>query len=820
PLEVGWDGENRYTPVLRIKEPAQPSVLKLKDGMKVLVTGGGSGITAEIIKDLANKTKLELHIIDIADFDKSEQAQGIVQELKNRNAKVKYFNLDVLNFNGLKKIVDENGPYRGIIHGAGIDRSKLITEKSQEEFNLIYDVKVKGAFNLLTATKNNPIEFFLTFSSVSGRFGNRGQTDYSAANDTINKIHGPIKKIHPKCVVKTIGWSAWAETGMASKGTTKTVLSAAGVTFIPINKGVALAFNELTNGYEKEVYYSGSLGPLDKEGIMKWEEGIHSTDYLKITSIKSISPLIDEVLEQKNDFIIVKRVFDGKREKFLPDHKIFGKMVVPGVMGLEMFAEVANILIPNKKILAFEDVEFKNPIGVDGPIEVKIEGKVIERGDIDRIRFIITSEVEVKGIKKLQENFIGTIALGDKITKKSKKSLKDIIQGIPIKKEIQREAIYKILFHGETFKVIDSITLFENDETISNYYPIKQSLLDSNTGFKDKDLLTSPLQCESAFQAAGIYVLDQHKMMALPFTTRLIEIQKKIDIQEKVIIYSKFKERKENTFILDLEIFDLQGNPIISIKDFEMKGYMKLEEKFEKANNIPYEEIKTSWDKPRIFRLRIDSLDDNLDYYKQFFSKDEWDLLFTEKMIEKRKKEHLAGRLIAKCAIALKEKTEQGLAVKLEEINIITVKTGKPYGQLNNNKYNLSISHSNDWAIASISDEEHGADIELIEKRDSSFQKESFTQEELKKLETSIKKLKLTNDEAITLLFSSKEALFKKLGLGLKGGLKKVNLTDIEKIIHRSKDRINDFKIKLNYESQSYGIMTMILDDYVISVTK
>ncbi|MFO8050855.1 MAG: beta-ketoacyl synthase N-terminal-like domain-containing protein, partial [Thermoplasmatota archaeon] len=62
-LEVGWDGQSRYRPVLRIIEPPSPKVLDLEDGMKILVSGGGAGITAEIVREMAHKAKLRLHLL-------------------------------------------------------------------------------------------------------------------------------------------------------------------------------------------------------------------------------------------------------------------------------------------------------------------------------------------------------------------------------------------------------------------------------------------------------------------------------------------------------------------------------------------------------------------------------------------------------------------------------------------------------------------------------------------------------------------------------------------------------------------------------------
>jgi phosphopantetheinyl transferase len=186
-------------------------------------------------------------------------------------------------------------------------------------------------------------------------------------------------------------------------------------------------------------------------------------------------------------------------------------------------------------------------------------------------------------------------------------------------------------------------------------------------------------------------------------------------------------------------------------------------------------------------------------------------------MTDKRKVEHLAGRLTAKAVIAWTERTENGNIIELKDINVITVKDGKPYGKWDDKKYNISISHSNEWAIVSISNIQHGIDIELIEKRDPSFVKEMSTQNEIKVLKSSAKSIDLKEEVAQTMLFSAKEALLKKLGVGLSGGLKKVNLKNIKRMARKRKDQVTYYILELSFGSKSYEVSAIILDDYVVA---
>ena len=62
----------------------------------------------------------------------------------------------------------------------------------------------------------------VVFSSIAGRFGNRGQTDYSAANDLLCKWIAKLRTTRPATRAIAIDWTAWAGIGMASRGSIPT----------------------------------------------------------------------------------------------------------------------------------------------------------------------------------------------------------------------------------------------------------------------------------------------------------------------------------------------------------------------------------------------------------------------------------------------------------------------------------------------------------------------------------------------------------------------------------------------------------------------
>ena len=76
----------------------------------------------------------------------------------------------------------------GVVHFAGLERSKLAVDKTVEEFMLIFRTKSDSAINLWKSGVVKEKGFWVMVSSIAGKFGNLGQTDYAAASDYIAKF--------------------------------------------------------------------------------------------------------------------------------------------------------------------------------------------------------------------------------------------------------------------------------------------------------------------------------------------------------------------------------------------------------------------------------------------------------------------------------------------------------------------------------------------------------------------------------------------------------------------------------------------------------
>ncbi len=153
-----------------------------------------------------------------------------------------------------------------LIHAAGLEVSHFLPDKPQAEYDLVFDVKADGWFNLLHALRDADVGTAVVFSSIAARFGNAGQTDYSAANDLLCKSISSMRRGGAMDRGIAIDWTAWAEIGMASRGSIPKMMEMAGIDMLPPQVGVPIVRRELTAaGPGGEVLVAGSLGLMLEE---------------------------------------------------------------------------------------------------------------------------------------------------------------------------------------------------------------------------------------------------------------------------------------------------------------------------------------------------------------------------------------------------------------------------------------------------------------------------------------------------------------------------------------------------------------------------
>ena len=254
---------SRYAPTMILAgrsalpgpEPAELSGLadgrEIKQALIGMLKSGGGAVTPAAVESAYQRL---LKDRDIA---------GNMDALKKTGAKIEYVQADVRDGKGFKKIIDDiyrtYGRLDGVVHGAGIIEDRLVEDKSPESFDRVFDTKADSAFILSRSLRADSLRFIVFFTSVAGSFGNRGQSDYAAANELVNKLALYMdKKINGRVVA--MNWGPWKKVGMVTQEVERQ-FKERGIQLIPPAAGIASFERELVCGRKGDVEVVFGDGP-------------------------------------------------------------------------------------------------------------------------------------------------------------------------------------------------------------------------------------------------------------------------------------------------------------------------------------------------------------------------------------------------------------------------------------------------------------------------------------------------------------------------------------------------------------------------------
>ena len=402
-VEVGYRKTERVvlTPTPAPLNYGSPE-LSIASDWVILATGGARGITAEVSKKLALRYKPTIILAgrsplppeeppETAAHESAEalkkalidQMRGSHQNLTPRQvetvlsetlrdremrknfaamvdagATVHYHQVNVLDEKAfgafIRHIYNTYGRLDGVIHGAGVIEDKRIEDKTPGSFDRVFDTKAHSAFVLSRSLRSNLLKFLVFFSSVSGRFGNRGQSDYAAANEVLNKMAAYLDRRWTGRMV-SVNWNPWAEVGMASASIRKR-FSQSGIEIIMPQDGCCGMDEELRFGTK------GDVEVLLGDGVWTMADG------LKHLSAPKAFPLLDGIpFRSHNGQAFETSVsLDPARHLYHQHHRLDGKPVLPFAVSMELMSEVVQRAWPDwvvtgvRSVRRFRGIAFEN----------------------------------------------------------------------------------------------------------------------------------------------------------------------------------------------------------------------------------------------------------------------------------------------------------------------------------------------------------------------------------------------------------------------------------------------------------------------------
>jgi NAD(P)-dependent dehydrogenase (short-subunit alcohol dehydrogenase family) len=485
PVEIGYRNQCRYAlstvPVPLAEQNL--SYLDLTEDDLVLVTGGARGITAEMVRSLAGVSKasfillgrssqsipemegletgLEDKVLKAKLFKRmqdrnepvsprkietlfkkirsAEEIQGVMDWMEVRGHKARYHSLDITNAEEVHRFFEDPetnpGSVSVLIHGAGILDDQWISQKTESRFSRVIDTKVKGLFSLLDALQGHPLKRVCLFSSVAGKFGNPGQSDYAAANEILNHLalnHGASP--FPDCRWLSINWGPFRG-GMVTDQLEKK-FEAEGVELIPPEIGAKHFLRELQlpAPSEPEILIGGAMsqelsaslpGERFEEPALHWEETICE-----------------------------------KSHPYLGDH-VIKEPVLPMAMVIELCAKSALKNFPSLKFFSIRDLEVLQGLtfpGIERQLTIRCIHEITPRSEV-------TVKVEILSKKEGRSSELRLCyqALVDLVQNQPSQTQAEIPKKLASELKVQSfsggidRAYEEFLFHGKRLRAITKI---------------------------------------------------------------------------------------------------------------------------------------------------------------------------------------------------------------------------------------------------------------------------------------------------------------------------------------------------------------------------
>ena len=448
-----------------------------------------------------------------------------------------------------------------LVHGAGLEVSHHLPDKPQAEFDLVFDVKVDGWFHLLHALGDTELGAAVVFSSIAGRFGNAGQTDYSAANDLLCKSISGFRSTRPGTRGVAIDWTAWRDIGMASRGSIPTMMAAAGIDMLPPVEGVPVVRRELeAAGAGGEVLVAGVLGVLVEERQRNRRRRLRGGRQPD----GAVGPMVGSVAGWSlADGLLTTTRLDPAAHGFLRDHRIDDTAVLPGVMGIEAFAEVAALMVPDLVVAAIEAVDFLAPVKFyrDEPRVVELSARPRLDGDTLVVDCaLVARRTLASGEEQATVHFTGRALLA---LEPAPRETAAVARG-PDGAVVGPDAIYGIYFHGPAYRVLDAVWR-DDERAVGRLAPN----LPANHEPADQPTRTAPRLVELCFQTAGVLELGTTGCMALP--THVDRVESSPGAVDTGPCWAVVTPRPDDPKI-DAVVIDDTGTVLVRVE-----GYQKVE---------------------------------------------------------------------------------------------------------------------------------------------------------------------------------------------------------------------------------------------------
>ncbi len=504
--EVGYpDGVRTIFKTDPAASVGQESRLDAINNLVLLATGGAKGVTAEVMRELAvpgntllltgrsplsdavpehlkpftTAEELRQHFVsevrkgnlkmtparirdEIRAILSAREMHLNIEDFRKRGATVEYFAVDVTDEDAMRQLLEriysQYGRLDGVVHGAGVIEDKLLADKKSDSWSRVVETKVMGLLLLQKYLRPESLKFFAVFSSVAGRYGNSGQTDYATANELMNRLCCQLNRKWPNTVVKALCWGPWGSTqfgaGMVT-ALTEAKFAEKGVRLVSADDGRHLFREELLRD-DGQVEVICGEGPWEQQeatiGRME-NRALPVGDGFRGVLLHNASVIVPSNGGQ------VISIELGDTHAYLREHRIDHTPVLPAAAALEIMSEAVRQLWPGwvvteaRDFRLFKGIELKEP---KRKIELTVQPATYGSSEGFEVNVAIQSDraegghrLHYRAALRLEQHYPPPFELRP--------------QAFDEKRLTVTKAYDELLFHGPRFRVIEKIDGLSED---------------------------------------------------------------------------------------------------------------------------------------------------------------------------------------------------------------------------------------------------------------------------------------------------------------------------------------------------------------------
>ncbi len=505
-----------------------------------------TAIKRELMKRMDKPTPAEIGA-GFKEIAAGREIRNVLARIRQKGVSADYVTADVRDKKRLTEIFTEiranNGNISGFIHGAGVLADKKIEDKSDEEFSSVCSTKIDGMKNILDILSEDDLKMIAFFSSSTARFGRKGQIDYSAANEVLNKTAQQQKALRPECKVVSFNWGPW-DGGMVNEGLKK-LFASEGIGVIPMEDGAHFMFNEMCLSKTADVEVA----------------------------------VIAETPKQYST--IYEREISSENHSVLTDHVIGGKAVLPTALMIELMAHGAMLAKPGEVFCGFDNMRVNSGLKLEPGEQRKYRVSTAQGHEAGGLTYIPVRLESSRDGKVYLLNSSADIILSYEKIKLGKPGLNPQMSQYGHSME---EVYHEKLFHGQALRGIISVDGYSAAAIrgTAKKSPKPSSWIKNPLR---SNWIAEPMMLDSSFQLMILWTIENMKKPSLPCFISSYRQEGTVK-PETLTVTAKIISQRENTVIADIEFTDKKGNLIAVIKGYECTANESLILPF-KANKLP-----------------------------------------------------------------------------------------------------------------------------------------------------------------------------------------------------------------------------------------